>query len=348
MGLSSKMKTKWIWTVSEELSKAFPRADTLISTALEKELGTWVPSKPDVIFTRNKLQKLILDHQVLSHQKPITSKQTLSAGTPIEISYEVRLNSIEPNFSVPLEILFEDEDLVVINKPPGLTVHPSSTQTENTLVHALLGKISKLSSVGGPLRPGIVHRLDKNTSGAMVISKSDRAHHELVKTFSEHSIERTYWALVYGAFSNVETRRVDTFIGRNPKDRKKMTVLPRGGKRAITQIKVIEKFGNSPFFASWIEAKLETGRTHQVRVHLTHLGHSLLGDPVYGTPSSQSHKWKSLPEEVKNLVQKLPGQALHARSLGFVHPITQQQLRFEAQPPPTFTDLLEKLKKCKA
>ena len=229
----------------------------------------------------------------------------------------------------------------MVNKPPGLTVHPSSTQKEGTLVHALLHHIKDLSGIGGVLRPGIVHRLDKDTSGALVISKSDRAHVALVEKFSKHDMERVYWALCYGSFKQ-PSLKIETLIGRNPKDRKRMSSDVKTGRKAITHLKRLENFGS---YACWVQAQLETGRTHQVRVHLTGAGHSVLGDPVYGTPNSKSAKWLALPSEVREAVAQLPGQALHARVLGFEHPITKKRLRFEAEPPAEFRGVLEALKR---
>jgi 23S rRNA pseudouridine1911/1915/1917 synthase len=238
---------------------------------------------------------------------------------------------------------------VVVNKPPGLTVHPSETQMENTLVHALLHHIKDLSGIGGVLRPGIVHRLDKDTSGALVISKTDQAHHKLTEIFAAHAIERRYWAIAYGSPDTGPGNdlKVDTLIGRNPNDRKRMTTEVRDGRRAVSHVRRLEEYAQARAkpFASLLEVRLETGRTHQVRVHLTKLGHSLLGDPVYGTPSARHTKWLALPEDVRRVVETLPGQALHARVLGFAHPITGAPLRFEAPPPEAFRLLLASLQR---
>jgi 23S rRNA pseudouridine1911/1915/1917 synthase len=246
----------------------------------------------------------------------------------------------------PLDILYQDEHLVVVNKPPGLTVHPSETQAEGTLVHILLHHVRDLSGIGGETRPGIVHRIDKNTSGALVITKTDVAHRGLADTFSRHEIERAYWALCFGSPAE-PSGRIESLIGRNPNDRKKMSMEVKEGRRAVTHWRRIEEYGRSGAkpFASLVEARLETGRTHQVRVHLTGLGHSLLGDPTYGTPSERAPKWLAVPFEIRTLVLRLPGQALHARVLGFAHPVTGEKLRFEAPVPPQFAAVQEALAK---
>jgi 23S rRNA pseudouridine1911/1915/1917 synthase len=243
-----------------------------------------------------------------------------------------------------LDILYQDNHLVVVNKPPGLTVHPSETQREGTLVHALLHHIRDLSGIGGEMRPGIVHRIDKDTSGALVITKTDKAHRALAETFARHEIERAYWAFCYG--SPLEASgRIESLIGRNLADRKKMSMTVKEGRHAITHYRRVEEYGSGRAkpFAAWVEARLETGRTHQVRVHLTGLGHSLLGDPVYGTPSERHSKWLVLPADVREAVQKLRGQALHARVLGFTHPVSGEKLRFEADPPAELQALMDAL-----
>lgn len=247
---------------------------------------------------------------------------------------------------IPLDILFQDSHLLVVNKPAGLTVHPSDTQRESTLVHALLHHVKDLSGIGGKLRPGIVHRIDKNTSGALLITKTDEAHQKMSEVFAKHDIERRYWAWCFGSpnwtpFGNREVR-IETKIGRSPTDRKKMSSQVEDGRVAVTRATQLEAYKG---FASLLECQLETGRTHQVRVHLTDLGHSILGDPTYGTPSERNTKWNALPIEVRKAVEKLPGQALHARVLGFRHPITGQDLRFEAPLPEHLITLHEVLKK---
>jgi len=290
------------------------------------------------LLSRSQIQRLIEQGKILVNGLPIRSRDSISRGAQVELTVPAPTEiSIEPE-PIPLDILYEDPHLLVVNKAPGITVHPSETQKSGTLVNALLYHIRDLSGIGGKLRPGIVHRIDKDTSGALVISKSDEAHAGLSKLFSAHHLERRYWAFCYGSPKWTEPLDFQSSIGRSPTDRKKMAVLTEGGREAHSRFTLLKSYqspGKSPF-GSWIEAKLETGRTHQVRVHLTHLGHSLLGDPVYGPPSPQQPKWKALPLSVQTAVKSLPGQALHARILAFQHPISGAELRFEA---PLFPEL---------
>ncbi len=339
------MISTWSWIIPHSISDGTnsTRADQLILSALKNNEGNWIPEIPNVVFTRSKLQNWIENGNLKVNSALIKPGQTLIPGAQVSLIFQETKSTLTADTTTKFEILFEDEDLLVLNKPAGLTVHPSPTQTENTLVHALIGQISRLSSMGGPLRPGIVHRLDKNTSGVMVVSKSDRAHEKLIQIFSKHQIERKYWALCYGEPKIEKNLKIENRIGRNPMDRKKMAVITKGGKPAITHIRVLQKFGKKNPHSSWIEATLETGRTHQVRVHLHSIGHSLLADPTYGVPTSKTHKWLMLPKRVQEAVLAMPGQALHARSLAFQHPVTLQQLHFEGNPPPAFQKLLEAL-----
>lgn len=327
----------WTWIVDD----FFSRTDQGLLDAFQKELGGPVSSVP----TRSQIQRWIRDGRVQVNQKLLFKpSEKLQKGSVIQ----VQIPELEPLEWAPeerfLDILFEDEYLLVVNKPPLLTVHPSTSQKSGTLVHALLSKVTSLSSIGGRWRPGVVHRIDQNTSGALVIAKTNEAHLGLSRQFSEHSIERVYWALCYGAPSDSSLFRVESLIGRNHLDRKKMSMKVKNGRRAVTFYKKIKGFSvNQKFFASWLEVTLETGRTHQVRVHLTHEGYSLLGDPAYGLPTARQAKWLSLPSVVQAAVKDLPGQALHARVLGFLHPITQEKVRFECDPPPSFQGILDVL-----
>jgi len=296
--------------------------------------------------SRSQIQKLIEAGSILVDGKPIRTKDVLRPGLKIDVTIpEPTPIEVVPE-DIPISVLYEDEHLVVVNKQPGLTVHPSETQPHGTLVNALLYHIRDLSGIGGKLRPGIVHRIDKDTSGALVVSKHDEAHQGLAKLFATHDIERKYWALTYGALKSDDPITVKTTLGRSPHDRKKMAVNIEGGRVAISHFKPIEAYGvaGKQPFASLVEATLETGRTHQVRVHLNHLGHSILGDRVYGTPTSGQPKWKALPRAIQEAVEALPGQALHARVLGFRHPITGKTLHFEAEPFDAFARLLALLK----
>ena len=228
--------------------------------------------------------------------------------------------------NIPLDILYEDQWLMVVNKPKDMVVHPSAGHLEGTLVNAIMAHCGEnLSGINGVLRPGIVHRIDKDTTGALLICKEDTVHRNLAEQLKEHSIKRRYRAIVQGNLKEDEGT-VDAPVGRHPTDRKKMAVNHKNGKNAVTHYKVLERFGQ----ATYIECRLETGRTHQIRVHMASLGHPLLGDTVYGSSKNPYH---------------LQGQALHAMILGFVHPVTGEYMEFEAPLPDYFLKLLDKLRK---
>lgn len=235
-----------------------------------------------------------------------------------------------------LNFAYEDEDLIVIDKPAGLTVHPGAGNSENTLVNALLAHCGdRLSGIGGVQRPGIVHRIDKDTSGLIVVAKSDRAHQGLAEQFAEHSVERLYTAIVFGVPEPREGR-IESDIGRHKTDRKRMAVLGDGrGKHAVTNYRLIRQFG---LYAAEMECSLDTGRTHQIRVHMAHIGHPLIGDPVYGRVSKA--RMTAFPPSVRAAVAGFTRQALHARTLGFVHPVTGKFLKFEAELPSDMMKLL--------
>lgn len=339
--------TTWNWQAEGDFSS---RSDLLILSALERGLGTWSGARVSV--SRSSLKHLFEEGLVLCDGKPLKASTKLRPDSVIEIKFPPP----PPSDVVPeereLEILHEDEHLLVVNKPQGLTVHPSPTQLRGTLVGALLHRGGALSKVGGPMRPGIVHRLDKDTSGALVISKTDDCHRKLVEIFSRHTIDRTYWALCYGTPEKREGS-IDSTLGRNPSDRKKMAMNVKGGRRAVTLYKRLEEYAaagtragsRAKPFGSWLELALHTGRTHQIRVHLTGLGCSVFGDSVYGTPSERQPKWLALPVEIRKVVKALPGQALHARTLGFEHPMTGKKVLFTADPPASFRELLAELKR---
>ena len=251
---------------------------------------------------------------------------TISVPNPVE--YTVKP---EP---IPLEVVYEDTDLLVVNKPKGMVVHPAAGHYDGTLVNALLYHCgSSLSGINGVLRPGIVHRIDKDTSGLLIVAKSDRAHQGLAEQIQAHSFQRVYEAVAVGKFAEPEGI-VHTQIGRHPTQRKKMAVLALGGKEAITHYRVLEEYpGNGHRVTySHLRLQLETGRTHQIRVHMAYLGHPLAGDTVYGC----THP----PQECRGL----EGQCLHAREIGFVHPVTGETLYFSSELPAYFTDFLRKLK----
>ena len=330
------------------------RADVAVLNALESGEGQWNPplETPDIRppLSRSQIQRLIDEKRVTVDGRPTKANVKLKAGNIVRVEFHPpKPMELIPE-DRPLEILYEDEHLLVVNKPQGLTVHPSSTQSEGTLVHALLHHVKDLSGIGGVMRPGIVHRIDKDTSGALVITKTDQAHQGLMETFSKHLIERKYWALCYGNFKETKANaeeKIESLIDRSPTDRKKMSMNVKTGRQAVTYLKKLEEYGVSHAkpFATWVEARLETGRTHQVRVHLTGYGNSIMGDLVYGVPGPRHPKLLALPEDVRSAVLALPGQALHARILGFDHPVTGKRLRFEAEAPPAFKLLLEAMQR---
>ncbi len=257
--------------------------------------------------------------------------------------YQVEIPAPEAATPLPedikLDIVYEDDDLIVVNKPAGMTVHPAPGATHGTLVNALLYHCrDNLSGIGGVKRPGIVHRIDKETSGLLVVAKNDLSHQNLSAQFFEHSIQRTYYAVVYDVPSPL-SGTVTGNIGRSPYDRKKMALLQNGGKTAVTHYQTLKIFGAA---ASLIKCQLETGRTHQIRVHLSSLGCSLVGDKLYRKSRLTSLK---MPAEIKDFLTTFPRQALHAATLGFAHPRSGRKLCFEAPFPPDFQNLLEKLHK---
>lgn len=240
--------------------------------------------------------------------------------------------------NIPLKILFEDEHLIVVNKPAGLVVHPAAGNPDGTLVNALLYHIKDLKGIGSELRPGIVHRLDKGTSGIMVAAKSQEAHEGLVALFSTHDIERKYQALALGARISPE-KTLESMIGRSSHNRLKMTTKTSQGKSAITHLKVMEFFS----YVSHVECKLETGRTHQIRVHLSELLNTpIINDPLYGRPGDAK---RLLSNELKAILKDYEHPLLHAKVLGFKHPITGKDLYFEQEPPEIFQRCLEQLRK---
>ena len=287
---------------------------------LDKYLAEQFPEQ-----TRSYLQKLIKEGQVMVNGKTVKSGYQLSKGDEVSVTIpEPKELDVEPQ-KMDLDIVYEDEDVILINKPKGMVVHPAPGHTTDTLVNGLLYHCKdNLSGINGVARPGIVHRIDRDTTGILIVCKNDMSHNSIAAQLKEHSINRRYRALVHGNLKE-DTGTVEGPIGRHPVDRKKMAINERNGKPAVTHYTVLERFGNYTL----IECKLETGRTHQIRVHMTSIGHPLVGDEVYGPAKCPF---------------KLQGQCLHAMVLGFVHPRTGEYMEFSADLPEYFEDLLKKLR----
>jgi 23S rRNA pseudouridine1911/1915/1917 synthase len=264
--------------------------------------------KADAVFVNGEVKKAkykVLENDLVSFVIP----------EPEVLSYEAE--------NIPLDIVYEDDDVAVINKPQGMVVHPSAGHHSGTLVNALMYHMTKLSSINGVIRPGIVHRIDKDTSGLLMVAKNDQAHELLAAQLKDHSSKRRYLAIIHGNLLN-DRGVIEAPIGRNPKDRKKQAVIA-GGKHALTHFEVLERFGEFTL----VNLTLETGRTHQIRVHMAYIGHPVAGDPLYGP---------------KNVLKPNHGQFLHAEILGFKHPTSQEWLEFEIDPPKLFKSTLEKLR----
>lgn len=276
-------------------------------------------------FTRSMIQKLLSNGNITVNSKEVSKSYKLSENDEIVILLPQNTEvDIEPE-NIPLNIVFEDEYLLVVNKPKGMVVHPAAGNNSGTLVNALLYHCKgQLSGINGVNRPGIVHRIDKDTSGLLVVAKGDAAHNGLAEQFAEHSIKREYQAVVYGNIKE-DKGTVDAPIGRHPVHRKQMAITPLNSKRAVTHFEVIERLNGY----THIKCNLETGRTHQIRVHMASLGHSIAGDEVYGP---------------KKVIKDLNGQCLHAKVLGFTHPITKQEMIFDSELPEYFTQFIKKLK----
>ncbi|MEP3632652.1 MAG: RluA family pseudouridine synthase [Shimia thalassica] len=312
---------------------------------LDKALSRDVPE--EATLSRTRLAKLMADGCITVNGTVAENpKAKVTEGAMIEITVPVADESHIGPEDIPLEVVYEDDDLIVINKPAGMVVHPAPGTPNGTLVNALLHHCGdSLSGVGGVQRPGIVHRIDKETSGLLVVAKSDKAHQGLAAQFEKHTVERYYQAVVYGVpdandprlrgvkgvnFESGNIMRITTHLARHKTDRQKQAVLFQGGRHAVTRSRIVEAFGTPPV-ASLIECWLETGRTHQIRVHMAHAGHGLVGDPVYGGRRKLAEKAIGLAGI--EAVKAFPRQALHAAVLGFEHPVTGESVRFEAKLP---------------
>lgn len=276
--------------------------------------------------TRSAVQKLVAEGHVRINGTPASKNSKLRVGDVVMVEEpEPKSLDVEAE-DIPLSVVYEDDDLLVVNKPKGMVVHPAAGNESGTLVNALLHHCrDSLSGINGVIRPGIVHRIDKDTSGLLIVAKNDNAHLKLAEQIERHSFSRVYHAVVYGNIKENEGT-IETQLGRHPQDRKKMAVLASGGRHAVTHFRVLERYGSF----TYVELRLETGRTHQIRVHMASIGHPVAGDPVYGP---------------KKVLDFLNGQCLHAKTIGFIHPATGEYLEFDSPLPKVFEDFLEKLRR---
>ena len=282
-------------------------------------------TQKDKEITRTSAQRLIEEENILVNDKKQKASYKVQENDKITIQIpEAKQIELKPQ-DIPIDVIYEDCDIIVVNKPKGMVVHPANGNPDGTLVNAILSKCKdSLSGIGGEIRPGIVHRLDKDTSGVIIIAKNDKAHINLSEQIKNHEVEKTYIALVRGVVKENEAT-IDMPIARSTKDRKKMAVS-KNGKRAVTHFKVIKRYPKDN--CTLLEVKIETGRTHQIRVHLSEIGHPIIGDQVY---SKGKNRWN------------IEGQCLHARSLKFVHPITKKEMFVEAELPEYFEKIIEEL-----
>jgi 23S rRNA pseudouridine1911/1915/1917 synthase len=294
---------------------------TLTAVADEGRIDKFLTNELEDM-SRSKIQLLIEEKNVLVNNEPIKSNYKVQANDEIQIYIpEPEPIDVIPE-DIPLDILYEDEDVVVVNKPQGMVVHPAAGHSKGTLVNALLYHIEDLSGINGKIRPGIVHRLDKDTSGALVVAKNDEAHVHLSEQLQDRSMKRKYWTLVHGVLPH-NHGTIDAPIGRDPKNRQQFTVVT-GGKESVSHFRVLERFKDY----SLLEVSLETGRTHQIRVHLKYINFPVAGDEVYGPKKTLQGK----------------GQYLHAHTIEFIHPRTGELMHFEAPVPQVFEEALERLR----
>lgn len=291
--------------------------------------------------SRTRAQKLIESGWVTVNGKVVKSNYKVQPLDQVVVSIPVspRPEKAEPE-NIPLDIIFEDEHLVIVNKPAGMTVHPALGNFSGTMVNALLYHFKQLSTGGDENRPGVVHRIDKETSGLLVVAKDDYTHAQLSKQFARHTIDREYQALVWGT-PKPFNGEITGNIARSPKDRKKFAVSETSGKYAHTFYELLEEYE----FLSLLRLRLKTGRTHQIRVHCAHIGHPLFGDPVYGGRAIlYGSNLPKIKARVENLLEIITRQALHARTLGFIHPVTKQYMQFESPLPADIVAVIDKVK----
>lgn len=321
---------------------------------LDKALAAAVPEEASL--SRSRLSRMIAEGAVTKNGQPVTDqKAKVAEGDIYELTLEPPRSVETVAQEIPLNVIWEDEDLIVIDKPAGMVVHPAPGSEDGTLVNALLHHFGgNLSGIGGEARPGIVHRIDKDTSGLLVVAKSDRAHHGLAKQFEKHTVHRHYLAVVHGSPSPADPRlrgtrgvsfelggilKITSQLARHKTDRQRQAVMFDGGRHAITRARVVEDFAET---ASLVDCWLETGRTHQIRVHMAHAGHGLIGDGTYGGRRKLSAKL--FTDNAIDAVQGFGRQALHAATLGFVHPVTGEELEFTSPLPDDIEQLLQALR----
>ncbi len=290
-----------------------------------ERIDKWLVANVDSL-TRSSVQRMIEDGCVLVDAKAVSKNYKLRSGDVVSLYVPEPKELDVVAEDIPLDIVYEDEHLLVVNKPKGMVVHPAAGNYSGTLVNALMSHCKgSLSGINGVMRPGIVHRIDKKTSGLLIVAKNDAAHTGLAEQIKAHSFTRIYEAVVIGNLKD-DSGTIDAPIGRHPIDRKKMCVTQKNSKNAVTHFEVLERFNGF----THIRVKLETGRTHQIRVHMSHVGHYVAGDEVYGS---------------KKPIKELDGQCLHAKVIGFEHPITHEYLEFDSPLPTYFSDFIQKLKK---
>lgn len=307
----------------------FTIPEDMAGQRLDKALAGLIP--PELAVSRARVQALIAGGCVYGGAPVTDPARRVKMGEKFVVNLPAPIPPVPEAQACDLDILYEDDHLLVLNKPAGMVVHPAPGNRDHTLVNALLAHCgTTLSGIGGVARPGIVHRLDKETSGLMVVAKNDAAHQGLSAQFADRTLSRTYQAVVWGVPAP-RKGEIEGNIGRHKTDRKRMAVLRMGGKPALTRYQVLDVFDE---VASLVQCELATGRTHQIRVHMTHIGHPLVGDPVYGRQKNGKRPW----------LRDFPRQALHAQALKFIHPVTHKLMRFACDLPPDMRDLLENMR----
>lgn len=295
---------------------------TLEVTDSNKRIDAFIADNTDI--TRSRATSLLADGNVTVNGQVKGKSYKVKTGDQIVINVPDPVELDAKPQDIPLDIVYEDDDLLVVNKPKGMVVHPAAGNLEGTLVNALLFHCKgRLSGINGVMRPGIVHRIDKDTSGLLIVAKNDAAHTRLAEQIKEHSFTREYEAVVYGNIK-ADNGSIDAPIGRHPVKRKQMAVTAQNSKNAVTHYTVLKRFGDF----THVRLRLETGRTHQIRVHMSYIGHAVAGDEVYGP---------------KNVIKSLGGQCLHAKKIGFIHPSTNQYMEFDSELPQYFNSFLDKM-----